>query len=163
MSGKKSSEYIGITVLFAALFLFGCAAMKVKKPAAEAPMPGGITQEKPEVVSPKPRVTKKKVLQDVLVFRDLPQIDLDNDGEKEIVAVYAIDPQSSGVKVIKVSNEDGKNIIFKKAFGTPHIEFEVIDGVPAITVRELNPSGGCEVKKIYYWDGKAFSLKTASE
>lgn len=119
------------------LLLFGCfAPMKAPEPLA-----------------------KKRVMDDVLVFRVLEQIDLDKDGMKEIIAIYATDINSTGVKVIKFHN-DGGDVIFKRVFNTPNVEFAMRSGIPTLIVQEKEQTTGCAwggLKSTYRWDGKAFA------
>ncbi len=109
--------------------------------------------------APKPQA-KRGVLDDVLVFRDLQQVDLDNDGIKEIVAIYATAVNSSGVKVIKFTNDKG-NIIFERILNSPNTKLEIKKGIPVLIVEETTQAIGCSggrIKSIYRWDGKAFTL-----
>jgi hypothetical protein len=99
-----------------------------------------------------------RITDGVLNFIDLQQIDLDKDGEKEIVAIYAGSVNSSGVKVIKFSKGKG-NIIFERIFNTPNTKFEMKNGIPTITFEEIGQVAGCRVKGAYYWDGKTFILE----
>lgn len=121
----------GIKILFMILFLLGgCATTKL--PA------------------------KKEILADVVVFKDLQQIDLDKDGDKEIVAVYATNSNSTGVRVIKTNKQKGKHIISEQIFNTSYVKFHLKNGTPSIIVRQPEYAAGCGLKKIYHWDGKAF-------
>jgi len=99
---------------------------------------------------------KKGVLDDVLVFRDLEQIDLDKDGVKEIVAIYATGINSTGVKVIKFHNDKG-DVIFEHIFNTPSVKFAIKDNIPTLMVEETIQTTGSKLKSIYHWDGKAFT------
>lgn len=116
----------------------------------------------PEVVSPTMvtrQETMKKIMDDVLVFLDLQQIDLDKDGEKEIVAIYTTGVNSTGVKVIKFSRDIG-SIIFERIFSTPNTKFEVKKGIPTLIVYESNyVRGFSRLRKVYRWDGKSFKLE----
>ena len=107
--------------------------------------------------APEPQV-KKRVLDDVLVFRDLQQVDLDNDGKKEIVAIYAAAVNSSGVKVIKFDKDKG-DVVFERVFNnTPNVKFVMKDNIPSLVVEETGKIRRCKLKSIYRWDGKAFTL-----
>lgn len=102
---------------------------------------------------------KKGVLDDVLTFRDLQQVDLDKDGIKEIVAIYATGINSSGVKVIKFHNDIG-DVIFGRIFNTTDVKFAMNDNVPTLIVERTVQARGCagsRLKSIYHWDGKAFT------
>ena len=106
---------------------------------------------------PQPR---RGALEDVLVFRDLQQVDLDNDGIKDIVAIYAMSAYSSGVKVIKFHNGKG-DVIFERVFDTPTVKFAMKDNVPVLITEQKVEIAGCmsgRFKSIYRWDGKAFKL-----
>lgn len=111
------------------------------------------------VVTPQEQPAKR-VLADVLVFRDLKEVDLDKDGAKEIIAIYATHSSASGVKVIKFRNGKGE-VIFERIFDTSDIKFEIKNGVPVLMVNEAGEAAGCDmrgVKSVYRWDGKAFVL-----
>jgi len=97
------------------------------------------------------------VLDDVVVFRDLQQVDLNNDGTKETVAIYTAGPNSSGVKVIKFSNGKGE-VIYKQVFNTPNIKFMIKDNLPTLMVEQKSSSSGWAMgtKSFYHWDGKTF-------
>ena len=105
--------------------------------------------------APEPQV-KKRVLDDVLVFRDLQQVDLDNDGKKEIVAIYATAVNSSGVKVIKFDKDKG-DVVFEHVFNSPNVKFVMKGNIPTLIVEEIIPATGCKLKNIYRWNGKAFT------
>ena len=107
--------------------------------------------------TPKP-VAKQGVLDDVLAFRDLQQIDLDNDGKKEIVAIYAAAADSSGVKVIKFDKDKG-DVVFERVFNSPpNVKFVMEDNIPTLIVEETIQATGRKLKSIYRWNGKAFTL-----
>ncbi len=99
---------------------------------------------------------KKRVLDDVLVFRDLQQVDLDNDGKKEIVAIYATVVNSNGVKVIKFDNEKGE-VVFERVFNSQNLKFVMNGNIPTLIVEEIIPATGSKLKSIYHWNGKAFA------
>lgn len=102
----------------------------------------------------------KKALSDVLVFRDLKEVDLDRDGAKEIVAIYTARSNESGVKVIKFYDDKGK-VIFERTFDTADIKFEMKNDVPILIVDKTNQTAGCSTARrmisVYRWDGKAFT------
>lgn len=127
----------GIKILFIILFLLGGCATTMhpvkKKPSA-----------------------KKELLADVVVFKDLQQIDLDKDGDREIVALYATGSNSTGVRVIKINKQKGKRIIFDQIFNTPDVKFKLKNDTPSIVVRQPEYLAGCGLTKIYHWDGRAF-------
>lgn len=124
-------------ILFASvLFLLsGCATA----PKAPRPQPG------------------KGALDDVLAFRDLEQIDLDDDGIKEIVAIYATPDNSRGVKVIKFHKDKG-DVAFEHVFtNSPNVKFVSQDNTPTLIVEETIPATGRKSKSIYRWNGNAFT------
>jgi len=104
----------------------------------------------------KPEV-RKGVLDDVLVFRDLQQVDLDNDGTKDIIAVYSTALNLSGVRVIKFDKDKG-DVVFERVFNTPNVKFMMEDNIPTLIVEETIQAAGRKLKNIYRWDGKAFTL-----
>ena len=107
--------------------------------------------------APKPEV-RKRVLDDVLVFRDLQQVDLDNNGTKDIIAVYSTNVNSSGVKVIKFDKDKG-DVVFEHVFNSPpNVKFVMEDNIPTLIVEETIQATGRKLKSIYRWDGKAFTL-----
>ena len=107
--------------------------------------------------APKPQV-KKSVLDDVLVFRDLQQVDLDNDGTKDIIAIYSTTLNSSGVKVIKFDKDKG-DVVFERVFNNPpNVKFMMEDNIPTLIVEETIQATGRKLKSIYRWNGKAFTL-----
>jgi len=107
--------------------------------------------------APKPEV-RKRVLGDVLVFRDLQQVDLDNDGTKDIIAIYSTTLNSSGVKVIKFDKDKG-DVVFERVFNNPpNVKFMMQDNIPNLIVEETIQATGRKLKSIYRWDGKAFTL-----
>jgi len=98
-----------------------------------------------------------KVTQDVRVFRALRQIDLDNDGTKEIVAIYDTNTNVCGVKVLKDMDNKAK-IIFAQSFEDPDIQFEVVNGIPKILFWQPVQDTAYKVHRSYSWDGKTFML-----
>ncbi len=75
------------------ILLFGCSPVK-KKPVS-------LDLAKKEV--------KKSLLDEVLVFKDLQQVDLDSDGKKEIIGVYSTPAiYTTGVIVIKIGDAGQK-------------------------------------------------------
>ncbi len=103
---------------------------------------------------------RKGTMDDVLVFRDLQQIDLNNDGIKDMVAIYATPDNASGVKVIKFHNSKG-DVVFQRIFDTPDVRFVMKGNAPTLIVEQRAEAAGCtggRTKDIYSWDGKAFTL-----
>lgn len=127
-----------IEILFVFMFflLFGCKTMPTQQPAA-----------------------KKGALDDVLVFRDLQQVDLDNDGVKDIVAIYATPDNLSGVKAVRFHDGKGE-VVFEYIFDTPNVKFAMKDSKPTLIVEQKDEATGCtggRIKSVYQWDGKAFT------
>lgn len=138
MDKKQVTLTARIKVLSVALFLLsGCLTTESRMATVSAP--------------------SKKVLDDVLVFRDLQEIDLDKDGEKEIVAIYVTNTYSSGVAVVKFDNDKGR-VIFERTFNTPNIKFEIIKGIPTIILDEKAEYSTLRRFK-YFWDGEAFTFE----
>jgi len=98
-----------------------------------------------------------KVTQDVKVFRALRQIDLDNDGSKEIVAIYDTNSNVCGVKVLKDVNGQAQ-IIFEQIFEDPAVRFEVIEGTPTILFCQAVQNTGYKIDRSYSWNGTTFVL-----
>jgi len=132
ISGIFGARVLFVLILF---FLSGCA-----------------TATKPQA--------KKRFLDDVLVFRYLEQVDLDRDGVKEIIAIYATGNNSSGVKVIKFHNDKG-DVVFQRIFNTPDVKLLMKKNIPTLIVEEsVQVAAGCRggrIKSVYRWDGKAFT------
>lgn len=144
MNKKQLTVTNVIKILFITLFLLGgCSTTKSKTATL------GVAKED----------VKRKVLDDVLIFLDLQQVDLDKDGKKEVVAIYAASSKSSGVRVIKFSNDKG-DVIFERIFNTPNTKFEVRKGIPTIISEEIDYTSGRRLKNTYHWDGKAFILES---
>lgn len=107
-----------------------------------------------------PPAVKKGILDDVLVFRDLQQVDLDNDGIKDVVAIYATADNLTGVKAI-ISRDGKGEVAFEDVFNTADVKLAMKDNRPALIVEQKNESTGCadgRIKSVYQWDGKAFTL-----
>lgn len=149
MDKKQGVVIRAVKILFLISFLLaGCTTTpKAVSPKAAA------KQETPK------QEIKKKFLDDILVFLDLQQVDLDKDGKKEVVAIYAAGSKSSGVRVIKFSKDKG-DVIFERIFNTPNTKFEVRKGIPTIISEEIDYTSGRRLKNTYHWDGKAFILES---
>jgi len=107
---------------------------------------------------PKQHESKKGVMDDVYVFRDLAQVDLDNNGGKEIVAIYTAALNSNGVKVIKFYGDKGK-VIYEHVFDTPNVKFAMKGKVPTLIVEYKGEATGCSsgiTRNFYRWDGNTF-------
>jgi len=146
-----------IAALLPALFLSaGCVTVRIKKyhaPLAKEKYAAG-NRGNVFTKAPRPRFTD-----DVMVFSDLQYIDLNNDGTKEIVAIYKVKGGAIGVKVIKMKGNDYGEVVFKHIFSCLKVKFAVSGGIPAILTEENYPGTLRRLKKTYYWDGSAFSLK----
>ncbi|MCK9594163.1 MAG: hypothetical protein PHH68_00755 [Candidatus Omnitrophica bacterium] len=132
----------GFFLLTAALSS-GCVT--ASKKADTLPAPGAAVPQPP------------KVTQDVKVFRVLQQIDLDNDGKKEIVAIYDTNSNVCGVKVLK-DVDDQAQIIFEQVFVDPGVKFEVVSGTPKILFCQPIQDTGYKMNRSYSWDGSTFVL-----
>lgn len=102
---------------------------------------------------------RPKITDDIIIFNDLKQIDLDNDGKKDIIALYANNQDSKGVKVIKIKNGQSA-VIFNRIFGPKQIKLEVQNHTPVIIIKE-GYSIFSHPKEIYRWNGKTFILEKA--
>lgn len=143
MRKRQREFFCGIRILFIMVFaLCGCSAMRLSKKTGEA---------KESYV---PNLTPK-LREDVVRFIDLKELDLDNDGKKEIVAIYNAGLNLRGVKVIKDNVPADKNVIFAKVFNTNDLRFELRNGLPMLIAKDNN-SAGCGLTKFYVWDGKGF-------
>ncbi len=98
---------------------------------------------------------KPKITADVIKFIDLKEFDLDNDGEKEIMAIYNAGLNLRGVKIIRVNSQADKTVIFTKVFNTNDLRFEARNGLFTLIVKDQD-SAGCGLNKFYVWDGKDF-------
>lgn len=154
MGKKQIIDIYRITLLFLMLFFIcGCSTAKKKTMPLTVPQQKEVSKYKSIV---KERMhAKNKLTWDVMAFRDLQQIDLDNDGEKDIVAVYTHSLNCSGVKVIKVNKDKGE-VVFRQIFISPNTKIKIKDGVPMIIVRDVNLFGALGLRKIYLWNGKTF-------
>lgn len=123
-----------------------------------AVLSGGCVSAPKKALAPEPAAPQlPQVTQDVKVFRALQQIDLDNDGSKEIVAIYDTNTNVCGVKVLKDVNNQAV-IIFEQVFDDPGVKFEVIKGVPKILFYQPAGDNGAKSNRSYSWDGKTFVL-----
>lgn len=149
-------------------FICGCSTVEKKTIPLTGPQQKKVEKRKSAVkqdmnveknkIAAVKKIVKKKLTWDVITFRDLQQVDLDNDGEKDIVAVYVPSLNCSGVKVIRVTKQKGE-VVFNKTFMTPNAKIEIKNGVPMIIIRDINLFAGLGAKKIYLWNGNTFVLK----
>lgn len=100
---------------------------------------------------------KPRIVEGVLAFLDLQQIDLDNDGQKEIVGIYNAGLRLRGVKIIKENSQIDNKVIFSKVFNTNNLSVKVKNGVLTLIIKDRD-SAGCGLTKFYHWDGKEFIL-----
>jgi hypothetical protein len=98
----------------------------------------------------------REIMPDVLVFRDLRQIDLNGDGHKEIIAVYTTKTNLSGVRAIR-DNNGKEEIIFEKIFDSPDIKLVVRNGTPVIVCEATDPLGR-RLRRAYCWNGSGFVI-----
>lgn len=101
-------------------------------------------------------LSDKKITGDIVFFKDIQQVNLDKDGEKEILAVFAGRANTSGVKVIKPSLGEEKGVIFEQVFPTPNTRIVIKDDEYAIIAEDFDIGQERVVKKTYRWNGKAF-------
>ena len=157
---KKPFDFTYRTIIFLLILLAGCLTAGKKPLTLNLP-------EKQVIVEPKrdtalkqnvlaKKKAKKEIMEDVLVFHDLQQVDLDRDGIKEIVAVYTAKSNLGGVKVIKIIDAKIENIISNQAFNTSNIKFRISKGNPFILVKEKDYLFGLGLNSVYQWDGKTF-------
>lgn len=136
--------YFNFKILFVLFFvLCGCSTLRLSQES-------GKPQAKTEIIQ------IAELTDDVVSFIDLKEIDLDNDGENEMVAIYNAGLNLRGVKVIKLNNSTGRKVIFSKVFNTNDLRFKVKKGVGTLIVKYRN-SAGCGWNKFYVWQGKEFS------
>jgi hypothetical protein len=130
---------LGLQVLMIiVLFSLGCSTLKNK-------------------TSSNPQACKKQVTDDVVVFLDLRQIDVDNDGEKDILALYLTRNNLNGVKIIKTDNKGDGHVIFKQLFFTNNAAIKINNGIPMIIIKErFSIPFWFALKKTYRWNGEGF-------
>ena len=142
LSRKKTMHYrIKILVLFV-LILCGCSGTRFSEKSAKS--------QDSYLLNQKPKVTA-----DVVKFIDLREVDMDNDGKKEIVAIYYAGLNLRGVKILKVDVQAEKNVIFTKVFNTNDLRFEERKGLLTLIAKDQD-SAGCGLNKFYVWDGTDF-------
>lgn len=143
MSNRKKAFSYEVKVLCVfSLVLCGCTTARFSEKYDKSKDKYALNQ--------RPRITE-----DVLKFIDLKEIDLDNDGEKEIVAIYNAGLNLSGIKIIRVNSQADKTVVFTKVFNTHALRLEVRKGVLTLIVKDQD-SAGCGLNKFYVWDGKDF-------
>ncbi len=127
------------------ILLFGCSTVKKKSVSLDL--------VKKEV--------KKTLLDEVLVFKDLQQIDLDGDNKKEIIGVYSTPTiYTTGVVVIKIGDVGRLEVLFKRIFNTPNVTLKLVRGLPNIIVADKDYNTGCGFSRVYCWDGRSFVEKS---
>ncbi len=124
------------------LVLCGCSTIRFLEKSDKAKVKDAVNQE-------------PKITDDILNFIDLKEIDLDNDGENEIAAIYNAGLNLRGVKVIKINSPAGRSVIFAKVFNTNDLRFKIRKGLLTLIVKDRD-SSGCGVNKFYIWEGKKF-------
>jgi hypothetical protein len=171
MNGKKLIFNGGIIVSFLTLLLIqGCATAKNKPAAVVVPEKEAMPEKKvapEEVATAKEekavkkyiaikQPSKKIVMDDVLFYHDLQEIDLNEDEKPEIVAIYTNNLNLGAVKVLKIKDDKIEGVIFQETFNSPEIKFQVKEGMPIIIVKEKSYPFGFKTSKVYQWNGRAF-------
>ena len=152
-----------IRILFAAVFLLaGCATAKKKPQAGSIPIAPKqeVTAKKaiakPEQLSLPEKKAEEKLSDDVQTFLNLQELDLDNDGASEIIAVYVNSANVNCVKVIKTIAGNKGTVLFKESFPVSDIKLDIKGRLPILTVKKIDSATGRKSDKTYHWDGKAF-------
>jgi len=101
-------------------------------------------------------LSQKEVTGDVVIFKDIRQLDIDKDGEKEIITVFAGKARTSGVKVIKPSLGEENSVIYEQLFATPNTQIVIKEGACTIIAEDFDLDKESVVKKSYHWNGKTF-------
>ena len=137
--------------VFVALFmLYSCATLDKNKDSAGLYKTQSIAKGRPFGLRKKG--ANKTLTYDVLGFLDLKQIDLDNDAQKDIIALYTNTEHLSSVKVIKVRNNKGE-VVYKQTMGNNDVRIDVENGMPVIIVKE---APFIFRNRILRWNGEAF-------
>ena len=161
MEKRQMDLCLGIIIIFFIPLIFGGCTTTTKKTGSVSVLKHKDTVLKRDIS--KHYIKKRNLIRyDVKVFRDLQELDLDNDGEKEIIAIYSTYINLGGVKVIKINDGEGA-VIFKHLSSTPIIKFEVIKGIPTIMLEDIDFASGHRVRKIYRWRDKSFILSEKKE
>ena len=136
-----------LNLLLVLFFLSGCSTTKDTKIPSQ------------QLAHLAPTIDKRdEFLEKVAVFRDLRQIDLDEDGREEMVAVYTSVDNATCVRVFRINN-NRQELIFKETFATPDVSFHIQNGVPLLVYKEYDASLRRRLNKIYHWTGERFTLK----
>lgn len=148
MAKRQIALLLALQIIFVVIFFsFGCSTLK--KPVLETSV---LKSKSEQGFSPE---LKRLLTDDVMVFVDLWQVDMDNDGQKDILALYNTDFYGRGVKVIKIDNGAG-SVIFKCFFAPRDIKIEMKKGIPLIVVNEENVLPWMSSRKVFVWNGEAF-------
>lgn len=109
------------------------------------------------------KAIKKIVDEDLGIDPHTTEVDLNKDGQKEVIVIYGRFPHHSNVEVIKFDG-DKTNILFEEASNTPNIIFKIIKKIPTLIIEQSDYTPCYETgkihKEIYQWDGKTFKLKS---
>ena len=144
MLKRQNHIYRQFKILFVStLLLCGCSTIRLSEKPDKSKVKNAVIDNKP------------KITDGVVSFIDLKEIDLDNDGEKEIAAIYNAGPNLRGVKVIKVNNSAGRRVICVKLFNTNDLRFKIRKGVFTLIAKDRD-SIGCGVNRFYVWEGEGF-------
>jgi hypothetical protein len=144
MATRRIKFCYKIEIIFLTLFLlYSCASVdkKTGSPLAKG-RPFGLRK----------KAANKTLTDDVLGFLDLKQIDLDNDAQKDIIALYTNTEHLSSVKVIKVRNNQGE-VVYKQTIGNRHVKIDVKSGTPVIIIKEAPFIFG---NRVLRWNGETF-------
>jgi hypothetical protein len=136
MDSRAKTFFFGLQILII-IFALGCVTTKNK------------------TVSTK-QVFPRKLTDDVVFFRNLQQVDLDNDGQKDIVALYVNHYNLNAVKIIKPNNKGRGNVVFKQIFSSNDAVMRISNGTPVIIVKERFSIPWFTQKKAYRWNGEGF-------
>jgi len=108
---------------------------------------------------------RKIIAEENPMMFDIKEIDLDEDGQSEIVFTYSVGAHSSGAKVIKFSGDE-PIVLFEHGSSTLNTQFKIVGNVPTLIFEEsdLTPdyNTGKRYEEIYRWDGKMFSKTDGS-
>lgn len=160
MDKYRLNFYYKITIVFLSLFLLCSCATSHKETGSAA-----ISKEKTKQLNTRiQRIAQRKpfglrrsnanktLTGDVLVFLDLKQVDLDNDAQKDIIALYTNTEQLLSVKVIRVKDTGGE-VVYKEVIGKKHVKIDVKEDIPLIIIKEAPFVFGNQVLR---WNGETF-------
>lgn len=138
------------------LFICGCATSEVKKQALIIPEPTLSPALASEIKKPKICLSEKYPLTyDVVSFRKLNYIDLDNDGDKDLIVTYISFFGMLGVKAVRTDGDKAQTI-FRRLY-TPDTNIIVKEDIPAIIVKENFYIFWKKTKNVFVWNGNIFT------